>query len=771
MGTTLKILSGAIALACASVVHAQAQTAPEQPTQADQALAAPKPPATLGAVTVTAQRREESLQETPVAVSAFTAQDLEERGVVSVADLATNVPSFSIRSGTSDNVTPLISLRGQSQTRSDTGKQPSVGLYYDEVYAGSLALSGVATGLVDVERMEVLRGPQGTLYGRNTPGGAVNIVSKLPTDELEGMAQLSAANHGQYSFAGVANFPLGERSALRLVGQFQQDDGYARDLSSGTDLGDNDVRSVRGTLRFDATDRLQLIGRAEYTKVKSGGTPYHNAVVLPGSLANLEARTVLGLPATPAGSAQALEAIRAGVPSDPYRNYYSDYAVGVDAALTTASLTALYSISDNVELKSITAWRQLERTTAQDADGTAFDFLRCSGKCFYFDGRQWTQDLQLSFDTMDGRWRSVLGAYYYDLDAEDDAIYTAGPHVNRAGLSTNLAHFDTKSSAVYGHSDFALTDSVNLVGGLRFTTEESRMQARNSNEIACAVPVADRVDGQCLGKFETSSDVWSWDVGMNWTPLKDVMVYGKVSRGFKGGGHNPLGSATNGSFTPFAPEFVTEYEIGAKMDFLEHRLRTNVAAYYTDYTDVQRAIVVAVPGGGVASITTNAASASVQGVELEMTALLGERWRLQGAASWTDAKYDDYQGLFGDRSNLPFPGLADWQVSTALTYAVPTSFGQVQLVADGYYQSKVDYIPDDRDAAIGNVGIQDGYALLGARIVLDFNDSNTTLTFYGRNLTDRGYISSALYTGPALGYAAVIPGASRSYGVQLTKRF
>lgn len=730
-------------------------------------------------VVVTAQKFEQRLQDTPVAITAFTAKSLEQHLTTSITDLQLQTPSLQFRTSTTDNMTPLVSLRGQAQTRGDLGKQPSVGLYQDGVYALTTAGITAAGGMLDVERVEVLAGPQGTLYGRNTPGGAINIISKLPTSEFGGQFQGIVGNEDLYNINGVLNIPMAEGVGLRLVGQFQRDGGYGEDIAHHSSTGDVDVESLRGTFRAQPNDRVDVVLRADFTHARSGGNIAKVAALKPGSLAVLATAAKLGLPFTADGLSQAYNALLATNPAGKYDSNLSLNQM-TDVKQWGVSATVGYVLDDTWSIKSISAYRGLKKVADED-DPFPVEILECAqkyaltqGNCVNVRADQYTQELQLVGNLFDNRLKSLSGAFFYYGHALDNLEYGVIPALNPTTPSLDHATITDRSWAIFHQSTLAVTDRLNFTGGVRYTSERVSMLANNYNAGpagSCQVPVADRIGGQCLGEYGRKFTNWSWTFGADLKATDAVLLYAKASRGFKAGGVNTLGSSLPGSFTPFDPEVATQYEAGIKSEWLDGRVRANLAAYYTDYQDIQRNVTVFVPPSNTASVTLNAASGVIEGVEAQLTVIPVEGLQLSGTASYIDAYYKKYVDNGVDKSGNVFPAVPKWQLSASAVYTVPVGVGDLQFGVDWYWQSKVVFDPDNHSAFSGATGLQDAYSLFNGRIALDFAGQDLQIAVWGKNLTNEYYLAGALDVTAALGYGANYYAPPRTFGLMVTKKF
>ena len=676
---------------------------------------------------------------------------------------------MTFRVGATDPVSPLVPLRGQAQTRVDIGKQSSVGLYVDDVYSSNSAGALTSAGLFDVERVEVLRGPQGTLYGRNTPGGAINFITKRPTFHAEGLVRGLAGNQNVWGLDGMLNLPLSESVAFRMAGQIRRDHGYGKDLSSGTRLGDQDIDAVRGTLLLKPSENVTITLAGDYADISSGGSVWRQVALVRGrTLFTRQVAAELGLPDTPAGIEQAYQAALATLPGNPYENRYDPFPPkpGTDAKIGGGRVTIEAELSPATTLKSITAYRHLNRSKAQDSDGTPFGSVCCNDGLTKLD--QYTQEFQLNNQLFDDRLGLTSSIFLYKSDLFERNNYTVAPGVLGAtGVTYNYANVRNKNAAIYSQGTYAATDKWNITLGARFTTETIELAAQNFTDAGCSIAASDRVGGQCIGRYKTSFDDFSWLVGTDYRLTPDALIYAKLSRGFKAGGYN-----TAGTPIAFKPETATVMEAGAKTDWLDGRLRLNLATYYTWYTEIQRSISAVTPAGGVSTFTTNAGKAHIFGIEVETTVEPIENLVLVGSGSYTKAVYDEYiDARKGDISGNPFPATPTWQLSGTMSYRFDFGGGSIKPSIKYYWQSHSDFVPDDHTVNSGIVGLQPAYGLLDARVELNLEDIGIEVNLFGKNLTDKRYIIGATDTTASIGYGSNILARPRTYGIEVTRRF
>lgn len=766
----------------------------------------------LEEIIVTARKRSEDVQSTPISITAFTATDLDNRHIQSVQDLAKDTPSLSFAQSTYDPLGSYIGIRGQQQTDIVITQTPPVGVYVDGVYYATSLLTGIAN-LEGVEQIEVLKGPQGTLYGRNTTGGAINITTKLPDyDGIHGTADVGYGNYNQQTYAGSINLPLiDNRIALSLTGQYLHHDGYGTDIASHIPLEPLEDESFRAALRFDLIDNLDIVLRADYAHAISTQNINDLAYVQPGfTVAAAAAATQLGAlngedfnilgglltkGAPPTGTTLAqLGAFFADVGKGqaalssyvcphctsitlPTQSFLTAFGFApntpllpiTDAQSETLSLTGTYHFSDDLYLKSITAYQYTYRRAVASESSTPF--LLVQGIADDQDPHTITEELQLGGNALHDALKWVAGYYYFHLNGYDNS----DPVIELVPLAPNptafLDNYTDSSNSVFGQATYAITDAVNFTGGLRYTSEKTSLLENSSDAEGCTVPGV-VAGAPCAGSFDNRFNNTSYTAGFDWKITSDVLAYLKTSSGFRAGGTNQRGPAL-----PFKPETVKDYELGLKSEWFDRKLRVNADIFDSEYKDIQRTVFV-VADGGIATVVTNAAQARIQGMELEATTLLTDNFRLTVNGAFTNTKYLTYEGLnsTGVPVNLAgdaFPNVSKWQGSATATYTVPEYFGKTVATLNYAYRSTLDYQPDEHaNAAVAAATIQPGYGLLDGRLAQYLTTYDLQVGAWVKNLANKVYNRGADdFTAAGLGYAFTIPGNPRTYGIDIRKNF
>ncbi len=731
---------------------------------------ASKPSATgsygIEEVVVTARRRAEAAQATPISISAVTGDELKNRTVVDVSDLAQIVPGLSLNQSVSDAFSVVWQLRAQSTSDLNSVNDPPVSIYSDGVFLNSLA-GVLSASVVDLERIEVLKGPQGTLYGRNTTGGGINIYTKQPVDRWEGQLTAGAGNHGSYTASGVFNAPLGGGSAIRLVAEAMGHSGYGLNVTTGQKTGDRRSIMTRGAIKLIPSDNLTITLRGDFSRLNSDNGPVSIPLAItPGSAAAIDVAVALGV-----SPGQAVDYYNSFVNLDGSQ-FKAAYNADNFAKVRTygASATVEYNMGGPT-LKSITAYRNARTDRATDTDAIPIDLFWLNS--FVTKIHQFTEELQLSGDLANNRLHYTLGGFYLDFNGHDINASTAVPSLSVLQPTRTDGDVTTKSIAGFGQVIYDITPIVHFTGGLRYTDEKKTLVSKNNIGPAhiCNVPPPAGIGGEpCVGTFGIHEHNLSYTAGFDWNITNDVMVYAKTSRGFKSGGVNEKLSANPISVAPYQAERLTDYETGVKSDWLQRRLRVNATYYHSVYDNDQQTVVVLVPPFNAVSVVQNAASATVDGVEVEATALPTRNLRLQGSLAYTLPKYQSFidptTGV--DHSDRKFNQVSKWTYTLSGTYTVPTSFGSAQLELDWAYKGPRNLFPTAATPSIDN---QPGFGIMNGQIRVLVDDQSIDARFYVKNLFNKKYIQSLFDLTPALGLVTGYPGEPRMFGFNVTKNF
>ncbi len=772
----------AILLACLTAPWAFAQTTSDQNPEAEAPAAEPvadRPPPgqAIEEIVVTARKTEESLQDVPVAVTALSAERLEQTSTLGPIDLQFQVPNMSAREGTGSSTAAVFQIRGQVQVDYIGTLDPSVGFYDDGIYVARPHGSNLT--FVDLRSVEVLRGPQGTLFGRNTTGGAILVNSHDPDlEELSGSAEVVFGSFDRRGFTGVLNLPAWkDRLALRVAGKTQATGGYGFDESNRRDIATESNEFLRAKILFRPVESLSFLLNGEYADVDQLGNPIQPAF----ALKLVDARRPVLDPLPCCLASLLIPNYDSFVGGDPYRtNYDPGHVPTSKMRLDSISLTGTWE-TEWVTFKLIGGMRRNHDVANHiDLDGTPTLFVETLQTS---DNRQRSAELQLTGSWFDDRFKWAAGGYGFDEKGNDNGDTTAfAPGVQ---LLTR-GKIENSSQGGYAQGTYFVLPKLGVTGGLRYSADRKDLVLTSTLAVLCQIPPELRDDpsllGPCRGTFGKSFSNVSYTVGADYRLLEDVSVFDEVlvyvsrTTGYRAGGQNLRGASVE-TLRPFGEETVLQHEIGVKSDLLDRRVRLNVAGFFTDYDDIQRDAVIAV-NGAPATVISNAAKAKVNGVELELTALppiegleLGASFGIvkprydefvdASGQDRSDEKFDDVPemtyGLSGaytrDFFDVPWLNRADW----AWQDDVPTTRG-----SNNYFRSQgVDIEP---------LATMPSGGVLNVRSAVTFANG-LELAFVGRNLTDKlRFASIPLGGGPDF-VARLINAPGREFGGELRYRF
>ncbi|TAK54656.1 MAG: TonB-dependent receptor [Gammaproteobacteria bacterium] len=681
--------------------------------------AAPAVAAELGEIVVTAQRREQALQDVPVSISAYSAEQLELRSATSLADLAAFTPNFSF---VSHDAGMNFRIRGVGHADSSLFFDPGVGIYVDGIYLPRMR--GVDLDLLAIERIEVLRGPQGTLFGKNTIGGAISIITARPGDEFTGSAEVTTGSYSRLDGRLSLSGPLQPGRLAAQAGIVARSrDGYGRRLDPLTGaktgaMGNQDSFSARGSLLWTPHDDLELLLAVDGSSAHEQGGVHHlvQAFLTP-AIGALNALTNPDY-----GSAW--------LTSDEY----TSYATGPNYSSADAWGIAL-SVRwerDGWALRSMTGYRDQRTRYGWDNDGSPITVVE---QTFWEDSRQFSQEIQFSGVALADRLAWVAGAYYADEDAAMAAdTLIVQPLYTAIGMDRSLqleVWNDSTSTAVFGQGTYALSDRLSLTAGARYSRDEKEVARlrRSVNTGAITVPY--------LGAGDAWSAV-SGRAGFEFRWSDDLMTYLSAARGYKSGGING-GSTTVSDFQPFDPEYLWTYELGLRSDWLQRRLRVNASLFRSDYQDLQFRSQRTDQNNAPLVIVANVAEAEVQGFEIELSAVLAPGFELSAGAGHIDAEYTRVDPGSPITTAMSFMDTPEWSYTFAGQYTRTLAGGATVT-------TRLDYAwTDEQQRAVINTPllVQEAYPTVNARLAFRSAGDRWELAVFGTNLTDERVMTQA----------------------------
>lgn len=733
--------------------------------------------AVIEEITVTAQRREENLQDSPIAITAFTEASLAERLITNIAKLADFTPNVMF-----DTTAPIsglsngaaVFIRGVGQLDFGLTTDPGVGTYIDGVYS-SRSVGGVLD-VLDIERIEILRGSQGTLFGRNTIGGAINITTKRPAEAFGGMAEVTVGEFDRRDFKGSIDLPVAERFRAKFALSSKNRDGFVKRVSVGDKLGDENRLSARAAFLAQPSDDIELYATLDYSdideqsagSVLAGITEFAGDPVQGLAPSSTWAYNQLFVPANPGAVPYAPANFL--LPEDD--RTLATGPTGTRLESLGATLTFAWSLPW-FEFKSISSYREADGAFFRDPDNSPIQITETSNPNYSHE--QFSEEVQITGALVNERLQYVLGAYLFEEEGTDDVfvpIYGAIPTPDGLlGLPLHINNFvvvDNSSRAVFGQGTFAATEQMAFTFGLRYTKDEKGFGYRQYISLdpagtLFAVPLlGDGSPGEVADEF----DELNIRIGLDYRLNDDTLLYLTYADGFKSGGFNFRYVVPRQKPLAFAPETLKSVEAGLKWQGLEDRLRINVAGFISEYKDVQ--IQLFETGGG--PLTQNAGVADIAGLEVEIAFIPFHGLLLNAGFGYVDAKYDEL--------NLPTTNVAqgvnlDTRLPNTPKTTVNLSVEFSQPVRWGSAAARLDYrYTDDlfNDAQNSPFLFQDAYHTLNASLTFSTAEDKWDFSVFGTNLTDERFITSG-DSNFGLGFHEANYSRPREFGGTLRYRF
>ena len=749
--------------------------APIALAQTSDAVSTPVPADSLGEIIVTAQKRSERLQDVPIAITVVDRDSITNSRITRADELVQLVPGLQANGGIAASQ-PIYAIRGVSMNDYSLNQAGPVATYNDEVYKGNPAILGVS--LYDLERVEVLRGPQGTLYGKNATGGAVNLISRAPGFTTEGYLDVTAGNYDRKEAQGAFQVPLSDRVALRVAFTFDRADGWFKNFQPGEpDMSETRNWGVRASLLFKASDKLTFTLKTS-TSLEN---PIHDGVYAqPGPL---------GIGAGVYGYYNSLYPA-----SNPNTDYFrppglcrrctqSDDPVRQDNRTYAVSLNTKYEFSDELALTSITSYDAGNFFYEEDGDGSP---LKVINDNFYDNDKQFAQDLRIA-TTGQGRFKALLGAYYFDerifninglplftdIDANGDGVLN---HLDCEAASPvgcnfrNQFHQRKTSVALYTDDSYKISDQLTLRGGLRFTHDKATLSGFLSQELGTdGVVIANLIPGNATDLSATTDRGFTTNnvspkIGLDYKTAGGTLLYATYSRGYRGGSFNAQAYFLPEELSTTKSETVSDYEIGSKTSFFDRRLELDSAIYYYDYKNQQFIDVDPLTG---AQPLVNLPLSRIFGAEFELAARPIRQVRISGGISLLNTRVKE--GTLGGQSivgnsivNAPkYNGTLaiDWDI-------VQANWGSIAARMDGNYLSKQYFDLENRPTAS-----QGGYGLLNARLGWKTSNGNAGVDLWMRNIANTFYTTDKIDLLSGFGFIYNRVGDPRTFGATLTVKF
>ena len=772
---TRALLGGTASLAIGFAACAQDTSGAPQPAASNTAPAT----STSGAVQageveeiiVTAERRESNLQKTPIAITALTAANIEAQGIRNVNDLAAFVPNLTTTTGPQGSADANFFIRGVGQFDFIATNDPGVGVYVDGVYLGRTV--GALLDAGDIGRVEVLRGPQGTLFGRNTLGGAVSVTSIAPTiGEFSARGHVTGGSRNRLDIDGAVNIPLGDQAAGRIYAFTRSQDGFARNPVSGANFGAIQKWGVKGEFLLKPTDSnfsLSIVG--DYTKDKSNPAPSVLLAIAP-------------LPFFPAGAL---------TQTQDRNNFYRVFESNSPKSYNEIwgfSGTAAYNWGPRT-IKSITAYRQLRALSTSDPDGTDYRLYDQSSPTAQ---HQFSEELQLSGKAFNDKFEYLLGGYYFNERVQQTLFLCFAPITPTPTAPFNACNTwnqgndqTTNSYAAFGQARYHFTDKLSFTAGGRYTNEDKSDISNQAFDFRPAgfSPAPGVVVPGFLAPIVTNLpgtlhfERFTPKLGLEFQANHHILLFADYSEGFRSGGFNgrliapqpPTLIAPHGMIPTYRPDTTQSGEIGVKSDLFDRKLRLNLTGFYTKYKAIQQTISVPVIQFEVA----NAGEAEIYGLEAEATAVPIDGLRINFAAGYAPSKFQNVPANVGPINGNKLPFAPEVTISAGIEYGMVAGPVKITPRVDYRYKSRTYFTAFNNNFGPGtDDGLgeqQKPLGLLQARLTIADKDDRYSLAVYGDNLTDEKYYTFGQNALGAQGVSYSYLGRPREFGVTAGFRF
>ncbi len=724
---------------------------------------------------VTARKREESLLEVPISVVVFNEEALNKPTVVNLESLDGLTPNMEFGSsppvsGTTNAATVFI--RGIGQNDFLATNDPGVGIYLDGVYIARSV--GAVLRLDDIERVEVLRGPQGTLFGKNSIGGAIQVISRKPSDTFQSRLGVTLGEFNRRDTSASFEGPITENLSGRLSLLEENRDGYVERPLADEYLGDVNSQAAKGVLHWELSGSSELMLSVDHTRQRQNGAP-EIAVEIAESR---DAATLLGILPGQWTSYETFNVLIAPqfqsqwdsrwVPTD---NRFLNYGTGEvrdDIDVTGVALTGRFDLTPSLSLTSVTGYRTMEGVYARDADASPLNYGQLKTED---EQSQYSQELRLNGRVGDSlSWTTGIFYFKEDIDNRQDVIIMQGLFEATAGTAdatfdvTNI--LEVNSSALFGQASWDIDNRWSVTGGLRFTREEKDFFV----DIA-AVNIA----AQVIGPVQRPQDAWT-----NLLPMLSVdyrfsdasLAYISYSEGFKSGGYNgrlvnPPADPVTGEPTidTFDPEEAESFELGFKQNFKNIFLQSSV--FETNYTNLQVSVFSQGANNPITVTIDNAAKAQIRGAELEVQADIDERLIINFGAGYLDAKYQELEINTLLNLDAKLQKIPKWNFYLGAEQKVNLGrHGDLRLGLDASYKSKTYNDPLNTESVS-----QDGFALYNAFVTWEADSTGWVLSFFGNNLSDEEYFLSGVSDLGSFGASGATLSRGREFGFELQYTF
>jgi len=701
----------------------------------------------LEEIIVTAERRESNVQDVPAAVSAFDATELERRQATNVIDVMSNVPNLMVSNNPGQATSTTIFLRGIGSTESIVTLDTAIGFYLDDVYFARQGVNNLS--MFDVERVEVLRGPQGTLYGRNTSGGAVRVITKRPDEQFGGLVQGSFGEYDRWSLKGSLNVPFSESFQGRFNVFGEGGDGYVRNVVLNRDVNDRDNQGARAAFRWLPSDAVEVNFAYDYYRAETNGVYGYDI---------------------------------AGLVRPAAKNFFistsgdDTFSIG---RTDGGSLTVDWAVSDSLDFTSITGFRNIYQRWALDFTDQPVPIFKL---WTINDTDQISQEFRLSGNAFQDRLKYVVGAFYYDEESYsfigDQINLLLSPGADFADPSDDIRlplpffrryyDVDVKSYAAFAEVNYDLTDRLTLNVGGRYTKDDKSLRIEQfiGGDFGFTppggIPGYNTESLRAAGiPMDIDDDDFSIKLGLQYQFTPDMLGYLTYAQGYKSGGWS---ARTNNpaEFVVFDPEYLDSYEAGLKTTVLDGRARLNYTVYYYDYQDF---FATATGTGGNFIVSTQ--DAEFYGVEFEATGRLTSQVDVFAAVGWQEGKYRGVdEDVFGTSIGEEPQRLPKWTTKVGATWLKPVGAANaVRVTVD--YNFLEDHFTNLQNSALGASG---NVEIWNALVAYEIDDGRYTVSASCKNCFDNDYLAQS-FDFAGIGFVQTYPGAPREWLLSFRANF
>ena len=706
----------------------------------------------LEEVVVTAQKRSENIQEVSISMTAITGDDIRRFGFEDAVQVAEQIPNFNVDGAFGPGGPPQLSIRGVTVLDFSDSNESSVSMYFDEVYEGTT--SGQTAQLFDIGRVEVLRGPQGTLYGRNTTGGVVHFVSNQPTEEFDMGMSFQYGSFNQKIVEGHVSGALSDNFRSRVAVKYNEDDGYQENVATGTDFAETEVFAIRGLFDWDVSENMMISGKVHYSDSDSTHPGY-------GFYGTLDPVTGERCSLQRIENSECANSAGLRDPDPDPKHIYSEFDSMPNKVEIYGGSVKINWDAEHFNFVSITGYETVDKALREDCDGGSVAAPNCYGDWTGETDYQVTQELRFSGQYGSADW--IIGGFYY---ADEKFITVVVPPFGGFG---SYATTEAESWAVFAQADVRISDTVTLITGVRYTEEDRDL-------IDLAV-VTGGLGGTTQGvpflgplSDTLSTEKTTGKVGLEWQQSENMMLYASVSTGFKSGVFNTTLLSEPNQRGPVGEESITSYEIGAKSTWMNGRARLNVSGFYYDYKDFQ-ASAVSLIGGLPISRFINAGDVTMYGAEFEMEFLPVENLELKLGVGLLDTEFDAtpdvaIAGTPVDGKETPVSPAVSLNGLARYTHGLGT-MGSAAFQVDFSWKDDLFFGPDNDPFES-----QDAFALVNLRAGWLSQDEKYEVSAFVKNVFDKeynlfGFISgSSAFTG-----AYKVWGRPRWAGVKIGVNF